>query len=74
MGNTGQYTQHHAKTVVERYRNTQAILIRKAHRFAGEETIVQYIEVGQGRTLWQTGRTTGELDIDRIIGLVQTRE
>ena len=64
----GQVAQHHAKTVVQRNRNTQAVRGRELHGFANEEAVVQDVAVRQRGALGEAGGAAGELDVDRVAG------
>ena len=64
-----QIAEHHAKTVVQRHGNAQAIDFAELHRRADEVAIVENIVMRQGGALGLTGRPRRELDIDGIIEL-----
>ena len=55
--------------MVERHRNAEPVIWRKAHQLAGEQSIVQQVVVGEGGTFGRTRRAAGELDVDRVVEL-----
>ncbi len=66
---TGQIADHHAKTVIQRHRNTHFVLGREAHHLAQEKAIVQNVVVRQGGALGHAGRPRSELDVDWLVKL-----
>lgn len=52
--------------MVERYRDAKFVLIVEPHKVAIVEAIVEYVEVREGRTLGETCRPRGELNVGCI--------
>ncbi len=70
----GEVAHHHAKTVIERHGNADAVAFAKAHRAADEIAVVEDVVVGQRHALGRTGGAAGELNIDRIVELQRLSE
>ena len=65
---------HHAKAVIERHRNADAVVLGQAHRAADEIAVVEDVVVGQRHALGRAGGAAGELDIDGIVELQRLAE
>jgi hypothetical protein len=61
--------QNHAEAVIKRHRDAYFIPIGQALRLADEIAIVEEVVVGERSALRRSGRTTGELDVDRVVEL-----
>ena len=48
MTDTRQHTQHHAKTVIKRHRNAEAVLRGKTHRLTRKVSVIQNVKMRQG--------------------------
>ena len=66
VGKAGQIAQHHAKAVVQRHGNAQAVSRRQLHALTDEKTVVQNVAVRQRRPLREPRGAAGELDVDRV--------
>jgi len=74
MGQATEIADHHAKAMIERYRNAYSVALGEFHCLAKAEPVVQDVVMAECGALWKPGRAAGELDIDRIIELQQTGE
>ena len=60
---------HHAKAVIERHGNADAVLFRQPHRAADEIAVVEDVVMRQRHALGRARGAAGELDIHRIVEL-----
>ena len=65
----GQVAQHHAKAVVQRHGDAQAVFGRELHALANEEAVVQDVAVRERGALGEARGAAGELDVDGVGGL-----
>ncbi len=70
----GEHTQHHAKAVIERHRNTQAVIVGQCHGLGRKPGVVDDVEMTQRGTLGVAGGAAGELDIDGVIRVERGRQ
>lgn len=64
-----QIAEHHAKTVVQRHGNAQAIDFAEVHRCADEVAIVEDVVMRQRGALGPTGSPRRELNVDGVVEL-----
>ena len=69
VGHSRQIADHHAETVVERHRNTDAVSLAVFQRLAQKEAVVENVVVGERCTLGGAGGARSKLDVDRVIEL-----
>src|ERR1700685_1161478 len=62
-----QYAQDHAEAVIQRHRDTYAVIGREPHTLADKESVVDDIEVRQRRTLRRARGAARELDIEDLV-------
>ena len=66
-GHAGQHRQHHAKAVVQRHGNAQAVVLGEIHRLGDEARVVHHVVVRERGALGVAGGAAGELDVDGVM-------
>ena len=70
VAHTTQVPHHHAKTVVERHRDDEAILVGEIHDLRHKVTVVEDVVVAEGRAFGVASGAAGVLDVDRVVKLL----
>ncbi len=68
-GDRSKIAHHHAKAMIERHRNADAVGLGEAHRAADEIAVVEDVVVRQRDALRRSRGAAGELDVDGIVEL-----
>ena len=69
MRDACEVAQHHAETVVQGHGDAQPVLLREAHGFTDEKTVIEDIVVRQGGTFRRARGAGRELNVDGVIKL-----
>jgi hypothetical protein len=69
VSDAGKIAQHHAEAVIERHGDAHFIPVGQALRLADEIAVVEEVVVSERGALGRAGRTTCELDVDRVVEL-----
>ncbi|MNN48506.1 hypothetical protein D3C81_1629880 [compost metagenome] len=69
MGHATDITHDHAKAVIQRHRDHQAIELGQSQTLTNHVTVVEDVVVAERRPLWETRGAGGVLDVHRLVEL-----